>query len=376
MQSLYHDVIQPPNYLFWTLIVDITTQPHEQRFAKHYADVSHPFMLPPIPSLPPARLQTDTPFTNVGIDYAGPFHVWTITSSATKVWIVLFTCLTIRAVHLEIATNLSSEEFLRAFRRFVARRGRPSLIISDNGTNFKGAACTRIVGNALLTLEEFSTLLTETEAIVNTRPLIYVDNEDIALRPIDFLTPYALPGIPITDNTNMFSHLSDAWTSIKQRLNNLWECFRREYLTSLRERSSKGLHQPLGCIRRPPQVGEVVLVDEPNIKRGRWRLARIVQIIPSQDHAVRTVEVQFANGSRNHRSIATVYPFEICSRDSSTKDRPFREYTTETQTQSELDHTTETNRKPQELESIESAPLPPRNTVQLGEPRNTTRYGL
>uniref|UniRef100_A0A1I7X107 DUF5641 domain-containing protein n=1 Tax=Heterorhabditis bacteriophora TaxID=37862 RepID=A0A1I7X107_HETBA len=174
----------------------------------------------------------------------------------------------------------------------------------------------------------------------------------------------------------MFSHLSDAWTSIKQRLNNLWECFRREYLTSLRERSSKGLHQSRGCIRRPPQVGEVVLVDEPNIKRGRWRLARIIQTIPSQDHTVRTVEVQFANGSRNRRSIATVYLLEICSTDSSTKDRPFREYTTETQTQSELDHTTETNTKPQEVGNNESAPLPPRNTVQLEEPRNTTRYDL
>uniref|UniRef100_A0A1I7WG78 Integrase catalytic domain-containing protein n=1 Tax=Heterorhabditis bacteriophora TaxID=37862 RepID=A0A1I7WG78_HETBA len=322
-----------------------------------------PFMLPPIPSLSPARLQINTPLTNVDIDYAGPFHVWTITRSCNEGMD-------------QIATNLSSKEFLRAVRRLVARRGRPSLIINDNGTNFKGAACTRIVGNALLTLEEFSTLLTETEAIVNTRPLIYVDNEDIALRPIDFLTPYALPGIPITDNTNMFSHLSDAWTSIKQRLNNLWECFRREYLTSLRERSSKGLHQPRGCIRRPPQVGEVILVDEPNIKRGRWRLARIIQTMPSQDHVVRTVEVQFANGSRNRRSIATVYLLEICSTDRSTKDRPFREYTTETQTQSELDHTTETNTKPQEVENTESAPLTPRNTVQSGEPRNTTRYDL
>uniref|UniRef100_A0A1I7W6J9 Uncharacterized protein n=1 Tax=Heterorhabditis bacteriophora TaxID=37862 RepID=A0A1I7W6J9_HETBA len=92
-------------------------------------------------------------------------------------------------------------------------------------------------------------------------------------------------------------------------------------IRNMRERSSKELHQPRGCIRRPPQIGEVILVGEPNIKRGR-------------------------------------------------------EYTTETQTQSELDHTTETNTKPQELENTESAPLPSCNTVQSGEPRNTTRYGL
>jgi len=55
----------------------------------------------------------------------------------TKMWICLFTCLAIRAIHLEWVRNLSGEHFLHYLRRFVARRGRPETIISDNAAQFK-----------------------------------------------------------------------------------------------------------------------------------------------------------------------------------------------------------------------------------------------
>uniref|UniRef100_A0A1I7XIW3 Integrase catalytic domain-containing protein n=1 Tax=Heterorhabditis bacteriophora TaxID=37862 RepID=A0A1I7XIW3_HETBA len=131
-----------------------------------------------------------TPFRNVGIDYIEPFSVKVAENLLKKVWVANSTCITVRLIHLKVVMSLSSGEFLRSMRRFVARRGRPSLIIRDNGPNFKGASLRGAVTNSLFTLEEFSTVLVETEAVGNTRPLVYVSNENVALRPIDFLIPY------------------------------------------------------------------------------------------------------------------------------------------------------------------------------------------
>ena len=89
--------------------------------------------------LPLARLdQTHRPFTNCGVDYFGPVTV-TIGRRHEKRWGALFTCLTTRAVHLELVASLSTDSALLALRRMAARRGWPRVMFSDNGTNFRGA---------------------------------------------------------------------------------------------------------------------------------------------------------------------------------------------------------------------------------------------
>lgn len=96
--------------------------------------------VPPMAPLPSARV---TPyvraFTFTGLDYFGPITV-RCGRGGLKRWVALFTCLGTRAVHLEVAYSLSSESCKMAIRRFIARRGAPQEIYSDQGTNFQGAS--------------------------------------------------------------------------------------------------------------------------------------------------------------------------------------------------------------------------------------------
>ena len=75
-----------------------------------------------------------SPFTYVGVDYFGPFNV-KIGRSTVKHYGCIFTCLTTRAVHLEVAHTLTTNSFIAAFQRFTSRRGTPGKVYSDNGTN-------------------------------------------------------------------------------------------------------------------------------------------------------------------------------------------------------------------------------------------------
>ena len=91
---------------------------------------------PMMADLPSERLAFQCPpFTNVGLDYFGPFHV-TIRRSSDKRWVFLLTCLTTRAVHVEIAHSMDTNSCVMRIERFIARRGMPLVICSDNGTNF------------------------------------------------------------------------------------------------------------------------------------------------------------------------------------------------------------------------------------------------
>ena len=79
------------------------------------------------------------PFINVGVDYFGPFEV-KLLRRTMKRWCCLFTCLTTRAIHVEVGRSLDTDSCLVAINRFIARRGKPATIISDNGTNLVGLA--------------------------------------------------------------------------------------------------------------------------------------------------------------------------------------------------------------------------------------------
>jgi len=93
--------------------------------------------------LPTTRVQPSRPFLTTGVDYAGsislrlgPPHSKTI----IKGYSAIFVCFVTKAVHTEVITSLTTQAFLAALRRFIARQGKPRTIYSDNGTNFQGAA--------------------------------------------------------------------------------------------------------------------------------------------------------------------------------------------------------------------------------------------
>ena len=95
--------------------------------------------LPSLPDLPPFRVADDPPFTNVGLDFAGPLFARETSEPSTKVYILLFTCAATRGVHLELTPSLTVDSFLKAFRRFASRRGLPALLMSDNAKTYKSA---------------------------------------------------------------------------------------------------------------------------------------------------------------------------------------------------------------------------------------------
>ena len=90
--------------------------------------------------LPIARLKPFTPpFYNSSVDYFGPYYVKVGRNKSTKHYGILFTCMNTRAVHLEMAVDYSTMEFLQALRRFLSLRGQPALMLSDNGSQLVGA---------------------------------------------------------------------------------------------------------------------------------------------------------------------------------------------------------------------------------------------
>ncbi|XP_063830265.1 uncharacterized protein LOC135079544 [Ostrinia nubilalis] len=289
---------------------------------------------PPIGDLPDVRMAIyERPFSYVGLDYFGPLNV-TIGRKHAKRWVALFTCMTVRAVHLEIVDNLSADSAIMALRRFISRRGCPSCIYSDNGTAFVGASkmlaevyefattkriqwkfippsapfmggcwerLVRNVKSALsATLKEQSpreetlhTLLLEAEAIVNSRPLTHVSTEpdaEEALTPFTFLigTPsYDLQTRPFND-TDLSSRAQ--WRKAQRLADHFWQRFTKEYLPSLVPRRSSPTASTSFII------GDLVVIVDGTLPRRCWPRGRIVATYPGKDRIVRVVDVQTKGG--------------------------------------------------------------------------------
>ena len=213
---------------------------------------SRPFRYPGPPVLLSCRVSHSKPFNTVGVDYSGPILLYNEAGEADKYYVCLFTCTTSRAVHLELATDISAQTFLQLLRRFIVRHSCPKTIISDNGTNFRctagliekifldpevqdflqehttewkfippkspwqGGFYERLIGITKISLkkalfcrkvseDELRTMLCEIEQRINNRPLTYISDDvdsPMPLTPSHLLYGRRLEMFPaLTDST-------------------------------------------------------------------------------------------------------------------------------------------------------------------------------
>ena len=311
--------------------------------------------------LPPCRLQFDhPPFTHVGVDYFGPLFI-KHGRSTEKRYGCLFTCLTVRAVHIEITHDLTSNSFLSAFRRFAARRGMPEVLYSDNGTNLVGAhrilreslrswnqqqihnslrqqgvrwrfnppaashmggswermiRSVRRIMSVLLTDQSVSeevltTTMTEIEWTINSRPLLPITMDEKNNEP---LTPNHL--LHLKGNPNLPPGLFDQkdcyvrrrWAQAQFLADQFWRRWVREYLPYLIHR------QKWYQEKRNVKIDDIVLVVDETRPRSRWALGRVVQTFPDAGGFVRSVQVK-TSGTTMKRPITKLCPIMNCDMD-------------------------------------------------------------
>lgn len=299
-------------------------------------------------SLPKDRVSNSKVFEVLGVDLAGPLHL----KDKQKAWIVLFTCATYRAVHLELITSLSTSAFLQSLRRFIARRGRPSIVYSDNGSNFIGtnkAFCNidwkvvttnaaiqkiqwkfnpptaawwggfwermirmlkiilrKVLGKASLSYEELNTVLCDCENVINSRPLTYVseDINDLApLTPIMFLQEIDISNVDDIDILDQET-INKRIRHLQSIRNHLRKRFRIEYLGQLREQTQRYRES------RPLTVGDIVLLENNLKKRAFWSLARIIELIPGKDGKSRVARIKTETGEFL-RPVQKLYNLEL-----------------------------------------------------------------
>ncbi|XP_046666600.1 uncharacterized protein LOC124358342 [Homalodisca vitripennis] len=301
--------------------------------------------------LPSDRVRPCRPFSNTGTDISGPVYIKASkrrNSPTSKGYIVIFVCLATKAVHLEVVTDMTSEAFIAAFKRFISRRGIVTNMYSDNGTNFVGAErelrelqdlftneehqrriveestahlikwhfipprsphfgglweaavrsvkhhLKRVVANASLTFEEFYTTLTMIEACLNSRPLtpLSTDPNDLSpLTPGHFLTGDALTALPEPNicyiQLNRLSH----WQGTQQIAQHFWTRWSKEYLSLLQQRP-KWRSEAANI-----QLNQLVLLKEDNLPPLKWVTGRVVAVHPGADNRIRVATVKTSSGT-------------------------------------------------------------------------------
>ena len=304
-----------------------------------------PTQLQKMADLPEDRLAMAPPFTNVGLDVFGP---WQITARRTrggvahnKRWATLFTCLSTRAVHIEVLESLDTSSLINAMRRFFAIRGPAKILRSDQGTNFVGArkelemdprvdvasvgrhladaGCTwlfnpphaphmggaweRMIGvtknilnamlmrhdSARLTHEVLTTFMAEVSAIINSRPLapVSTDPEDPTLITPATLLTQKIGEAPLPPGEFDSKDVSRRqWRHVQHLSETFWKRWKGQYLPLLQTRSKWTSNSP------NIESGSVVILKDHDTKRNEWPVGRVTKVIPSKDGKVRQVEVK------------------------------------------------------------------------------------
>lgn len=299
---------------------------------------------PNMADLPSYRVQQSHPFSQVGMDYGGPFVVKESrrrNARSHKAYLALFICMSTKAIHVEVVGDLSTECFLAAFDRFIARRGIPTEIYSDCGTNYVGAArelkslfdeastqemvqaraqcqwhfnppaaphfggiweaaiksmkihLKKVIGAQVLTIEELTTLTIRIEGILNSRPLMSISsdpNDFGVLTPGHFLIGRPIMALPERDLLSEPMNRLNRWRLIKQAQQSFWKRWSHEYLQTLQGRQKWYVTQPNLVI------GDMVVINSPARPSMSWPLGRVIDVHPGPDQIVRVVTLKTADG--------------------------------------------------------------------------------
>ncbi|XP_050535030.1 uncharacterized protein LOC126902050 [Daktulosphaira vitifoliae] len=298
---------------------------------RHKATHPHPMM----GDLPISRVCSQRAFQDVGMDYGGPYLVKERrhrNTKTTKVYIALFICMAVKALHIEIVSDLTLDAFHAALDRFVARRGIPLNLYSDCGSNYIGASrqlkslfaneavqnamiaripCNwhfnppaaphmggiweagiksvkhhlkRVIGLQVITYEEMETLVIRIEGILNSRPLTpaSADPHDLlVLTPGHFLIEQPILSLPETDVTAVPMNRLTRWQLIRHIHQSFWKRWSSEYLTTLQGRLKWTTKE------ENIKIGDLVIVEAPNRPPAEWKMDRIIAVHPGLDRSTR-----------------------------------------------------------------------------------------
>ncbi|XP_064470153.1 uncharacterized protein LOC135384901 [Ornithodoros turicata] len=307
------------------------------------------------------RVSPSPPFEVIGTDYAGPLYYKSSTGGACKSYILIFTCAVTRAIHLELTRSMSAEDFMQAFKRFIARRGVPLKIYSDNFLTFKRVrrdltlarlsqdsqvtglltsnrvtwrfieeraawwggfwerlirsvktSLRKVLGKSTLRFEDLATVVTQVEAVINSRPLTYISedpSDSEALSPAHFLVGKRLTALPaprpLDAGNSTSGDLRRRWAYQENLTAVLWAKWTREYILCLR---SANICPP--CSSTGVKVGHIVLLAKENVSRVAWPLGRVEEVFVSADGRVRSCRVRLADGRMLTRPIQLLYRLE------------------------------------------------------------------
>ncbi|XP_055633678.1 uncharacterized protein LOC129774015 [Toxorhynchites rutilus septentrionalis] len=300
-------------------------------------------------NLPQNRVVPAFPFENTGVDYAGPITIkeGRYKPKHVKGYIAVFLCLATKGIHLELVSDLSTEAFLAAMDRFVNRRGLVKRILSDHATNFTGASkelhhlyqllkdettqakivefllskeiewlfippratnfgglweagvksvkthLKRVLQSAILTFEEFYTVLTHIEAVLNSRPLYALSedpNDPLPITPAHLMLLRPLEPVPKPTHLDVPVHRLSRWQYLNFLRDHFWKRWSKEYLSTLQARSKWTRTQP------NLQPDMIVVIVEDNSPAQSWNLGRIIKTYPGRDTIVRVADVKTATG--------------------------------------------------------------------------------
>ena len=303
--------------------------------------------IPRMADVPPARLGIgESVWCHTGTDVFGPLMVKQRRSSVKR-WIILFVSMSIRAVHMEILSNMTSDSMLCSLLRFSARRGSSVRhFYCDQGSNYIGSSrelkqLLKCFGNdenfvaalakegidwhfnppkashmggtweiqvkaakrslmvvlrdRLVHEEVLSTAVCQVEYVMNSRPLSYTGDDPEAPQPLTanhFLhmnfssSPVSvLVAVPATDVS-----CRKRWQQALALSHQLWQRWRREVLPTMTV--AQKWHEE----RRNLQVGDVVLIVDWSAPRGQWPLGRVVEVFYGRDDRVRSARVKSKSG--------------------------------------------------------------------------------